>query len=100
MKLHKSITNREFKLLIKPKGLDRRRKITELSDQILKFCIKSKVDFFHLDNATTGLRNIYFYDTPGEDFRRNNVILRVRESRQNDWVQDRSEETHKSRSHE
>jgi hypothetical protein len=51
MKLHEAITNREFKLLIKPKGLDRRRKITELSDQILKFCKKSKVEFFHLDNA-------------------------------------------------
>jgi hypothetical protein len=100
MKLHKSITNREFKLLIKPKGLDRRRKITELSDQILKFCIKSKVDFFHLDNATTGLRNIYFYDTPGEDFRRNNVILRVRESRQNVWVDDWCEVTLKCRAHD
>ncbi|MBU3593856.1 hypothetical protein ICN42_07075 [Polynucleobacter sp. 71A-WALBACH] len=100
MKLHESITNREFKLLIKPKGLDRRRKITELSDQILAFCKKSKVDFFHLDNATTGLRNIYFYDTPGEDFRRNNVILRVRESRQNIWVDDWCEVTLKCRSHD
>ncbi len=100
MKLHKSITNREFKLLIKPKGLDRRRKITELSDQILQFCKKSKVDFFHLDNATTGLRNIYFYDTPGEDFRRNNIILRVRESRQNVWVDDWCEVTLKCRAHD
>jgi len=100
MKLHESITNREFKLLIKPKGLDRRRKITELTDQILKFCKKSKVEFFHLDNATTGLRNIYFYDTPGEDFRRNNVILRVRESRQNVWVDDWCEVTLKCRAHD
>ena len=100
MKLHESITNREFKLLIKPNGLDRRRKITELSDQILQFCKKSKVDFFHLDNATTGLRNIYFYDTPGEDFRRNNIILRVRESRQNVWVDDWCEVTLKCRAHD
>ena len=74
MKSKQGITNREFKLLIKPQGLDRRSRITALSEQILKFCKKSKVDFFHLDNATTGLRNIYFYDTPGEDFRRNNII--------------------------
>lgn len=97
MKSKTLITNREFKLLIKPQGLDRRSRITALSEQILKFCKKSKVEFFHLDNATTGLRNIYFYDTPGEDFRRNNVILRVRESRQNVWVDDWCEVTLKCR---
>ncbi len=97
MKSKQGITNREFKLLIKPQGLDRRSRITTLSDQILQFCKKSKVDFFHLDNATTGLRNIYFYDTPGEDFRRNNIILRVRESRQNIWVDDWCEVTLKCR---
>ena len=31
MKPHKLITNREFKLLIKPEGLDRRSKVLELS---------------------------------------------------------------------
>jgi len=77
MALHQSITNREFKLLLKPKGLDRRSRIAALSEQILKFCKKNKVEFFHLDNATTGLRNIYFYDTPGEDLRHNTIILRV-----------------------
>lgn len=97
MKSKLEITNREFKLLIKPQGLDRRSKITELSDQILNFCKKNKVDFFHLDNAQTGLRSIYFYDTPGEDFRRNNIILRVRESRQNIWVDDWCEVTLKCR---
>lgn len=97
MKLHPSITNREFKLLIKPEGLDRRSRITALSEQILKFCKKNKVDFYHLDNATTGLRNIIFYDTPGQDFRLNNVILRVRESRQNVWVDDWCEVTLKCR---
>jgi hypothetical protein len=94
------ITNREFKLLLKPKGLDRRGKIMLLSDKIVKFCKKSKVDFFHLDNANTGLRNIYFYDTPGEDFRLNNIILRVRESRQKIWVDDYAEVTLKCRTHD
>ena len=99
-KLHPSITNREFKLLIKPHGLDRRSKISALSEQVLKFCKKNKVDFFHLDNANTGLRNIYFYDTPSEDFRLNNIILRVRESRQNVWVDDFAEVTLKCRTHD
>jgi len=99
-KLHPAITNREFKLLIKPQGLDRRSRITALSDQILRFCKNNKVDFFHLDNASTSLRNIYFFDTPGQDFRQNNIILRVRESRQNVWVDDFAEVTLKCRAHD
>ncbi len=100
MKSKPLITNREFKLLIKPQGLDRLSRVTALSDQIIQFCHKNKVGFFHIDNATTGLRNIYFYDTPGEDFRHNNVILRVRESRQNIWVDDWCEVTLKCRAYD
>ena len=91
------ITNREFKLLLKPEGLDRRIKITQLQSLIVSFCQKNDVSFFHLDNANTGLRNVYFFDTPGEHFRRNNLILRVRESRQNVWVDDWCEVTLKCR---
>ncbi len=91
------ITNREFKLLLKPEGLDRRIKITQLQSLIVSFCQKNEVNFFHLDNANTGLRNVYFFDTPGEHFRRNNLILRVRESRQNVWVDDWCEVTLKCR---
>ena len=98
MKLYDSITNREFKLLIKPDGLERRSKVAALTDLIVNFCKQNKVGFSHLDNAASGLRNVYFYDTPKEDFRRNNVILRVRESRQNIWVDDWCEVTLKYRS--
>lgn len=97
MKLDKRITNREFKLLLKPEGLDRRSQIDQLSSLVMAFCKKSNIEFFHLDNANTGLRNVYFYDTPGEHFRRNNLILRVRESRQNVWVDDWCEVTFKCR---
>ncbi len=91
------ITNREFKLLLNPDGLDRRIKIAQLQSLIVSFCQKNKVNFFHLDNANTGLRNVYFFDTPGEHLRRNNLILRVRESRQNVWVDDWCEVTLKCR---
>ena len=97
--LDKRVTNREFKLLINPIGLDRRSRIAQLSALLVAFCQKSGVEFFHLDNANTGLRNVYFYDTPGEHFRRNNLILRVRESRQNVWVDDWCEVTLKCRAH-
>lgn len=99
MKLHNSITNREFKLLLKPEGLDRRSRIELLSTILVAFCKKAKVEFFHLDNANTGLRNVYFFDTPGEHFRQNNLILRVRESRQNVWVDEWCEVTLKCRAH-
>ncbi len=91
------ITNREFKLLLNPDGLDRRIKIAQLQSLIVSFCQKNKVNFFHLDNANTGLRNVYFFDTLGEHLRRNNLILRVRESRQNVWVDDWCEVTLKCR---
>eukprot|EP01037_Dinobryon_pediforme_P005959 gene5959-6030_t len=95
--MHKRITNREFKLLIEPKGLDRRSRIAELSDILAKFCKRSKVPFSHLDNAHTGLRNIIFYDTPDHHFRQNNLILRVRAPRRDVWIDDWCEVTFKCR---
>jgi len=95
--LDKKITNREFKLLLKPEGLDRRSRVGQLSNLLIAFCQKVGVQFFHLDNANTGLRNVVFYDTQDEHFRRNNLILRVRESRQNVWVDDWCELTFKCR---
>ena len=95
--LDKKITNREFKLLLKPEGLDRYSRITQLSHLIVAFCQKEGVDFFHLDNANTGLRSVYFFDTPEQDFRKNNLILRVRESRQHVWIDDWCEVTLKCR---
>lgn len=97
VKLDKKITNREFKLLLKPEGLDRHSRIVHLSHLLVSFCQKQGVEFFHLDNANTGLRSVYFYDTPAHDFRNNNLILRVRESRQNVWVDDWCEVTLKCR---
>lgn len=96
-KLDKKITNREFKLLLKPAGLDRHSRIVQLSHLLVSFCQREGVEFFHLDNANTGLRSVYFFDTPEHDFRKSNLILRVRESRQNVWVDDWCEVTLKCR---
>ncbi len=97
-KLNPQITNREFKLLLEPEGLDHRSKVNELIGKVRAFCEREQVEFFHLDNASTGLRNVFFYDTPGEHFRHNKLILRVRESRSNVWVDDWCEMTFKCRS--
>ncbi len=96
-KVHKSVTNREFKILIKPSGLDRRNRIDELSTKLMIFCKKQGIHFTHLDNATTGLRTVYFFDTPNEDLRNHNLILRVRESREDVWIDDWCEVTFKCR---
>lgn len=97
-KLDPRITNREFKLLLEPEELDHRSKVNVLIGKVRAFCERERVEFFHLDNASTGLRNVYFFDTPGEDFRHNKLILRVRESRSNVWVDDWCEVTLKCRS--
>jgi len=94
------ITNREFKLLLNPEGLDRRNKVMQLDSLVVSFARQSGLEFFHLDNANTGLRNVYFFDTPGEHLRHSNLILRVRESRQNVWVDDWCEVTFKCRAHD
>ncbi|MEI6113071.1 MAG: hypothetical protein WCP99_00755 [Burkholderiales bacterium] len=94
------ITNREFKLLLNPEGLDRRNKVMQLDSLVVTFARQCGLEFFHLDNANTGLRNVYFFDTPGEDLRHASLILRVRESRQNVWVDDWCEVTFKCRAHD
>jgi hypothetical protein len=97
-KLDSNITNREFKLLLEPEGLDRRARVNTLIGLVRAFCQREEVEFFHLDNAATSLRSVYFFDTPGEDLRHNKLILRVRESRSNVWVDDWCEVTLKCRS--
>jgi len=91
------ITNREFKLLLKPEGLDRRSQVNQLISLVRAFCEMAGVEFFHLDNAATSLRNVLFFDTPDGQLRHNKIILRVRESRRTIWVDDWCEVTLKCR---
>lgn len=93
----KGITNREFKLLLKPDGLERRKTIAGLQSFVQDFCTKRKVDFLSNETAATGLRNIVFYDTPEEDLRDRRIILRVRASRKDLWVDEWCEVTLKCR---
>ena len=95
--LDKLITNREFKLLLKPQGLERRKIVAGYQTFMQSFCKKQKVDYLSLESASTGLRNVVFYDTPDEDLRNNRVILRVRTSRKDLWVDEWCEVTLKRR---
>jgi hypothetical protein len=95
--LNPRITNREFKLLLKPEGLDHRSQINRLIYLVTAFCETSKVELLPIDNAATSLRNVYFYDSKAQDLRRHKVILRIRESRRTIWVDDWCEVTLKCR---
>lgn len=95
--LLKGITNREFKLLLKADGLERRRNIATIQTFMQDFCADRKIEYLPNETAATGLRNIIFYDTPNEDFRGNQIILRVRASRQDLWVDEWCEVTLKCR---
>ena len=98
IKLDKRITNREFKLLLKPRGLDRRHRITELQTEIQNLCEESGLLFTAPETLNSGMRNIYFVDTLDNGLRRNKLILRVRESRKEAWTDDWCEVTFKCRS--
>lgn len=93
----KAITNREFKLLIKPDGLERRRNVASFQTLMQDFCAKRKVDYLPNEAAATGLRNVLFYDTPDSDLRDRRIILRVRASRKDLWVDEWCEVTLKCR---
>lgn len=97
-KLDKRITNREFKLLLKPTGLDRHHRIAELQTAIHDLCDESGLLFSVPETLNSGMRNIYFVDTPDNALRRNKLILRVRESRKQVWTDDWCEVTFKCRS--
>ena len=93
----KGITNREFKLLLKPDGLERRRNVAAVQAQMQDFCANRKISYLPNETAATGLRNVVFYDTPAAELRDRRVILRVRASRKDLWVDEWCEVTLKCR---
>lgn len=97
-KLDKRITNREFKLLLHPDGLDRHSRIGQLQKAIHELCEANEIVFSAPETMVSGLRNIFFVDTSDGAFHRNKLILRVRESRSDIWLDDWCEVTFKCRS--
>ncbi|MBS1226936.1 MAG: hypothetical protein H6R17_213 [Proteobacteria bacterium] len=97
-KLDKRITNREFKLLLQPDGLDRHSRVGQLQRAIHELCDDAGIVFSSPETMVGGLRNVFFVDTDDRAFHRNKLILRVRESRSNIWLDDWCEVTFKCRS--
>lgn len=97
-KIDKRITNREFKLLLKPDHLDRHREIEAIKTIVQHVVEQAGLSFTTPETLSSGLRNVYFYDTEDASFRRNKLILRVRETRSDVWTDDWCEVTLKCRS--
>lgn len=97
-KLDKRITNREFKILLIPDRLDRHSEIDRVQRIVINLAQKMNVLFTVPDSISPGLRNVYFFDTDDESFRRNKLIMRVRETRSNIWTDEWCEVTLKCRS--
>lgn len=97
-KIDKRITNREFKILLKPDGLDRHREVEKIQKIVESLASQMKLNFIAPESMSPGLRNVYFFDTECESLRRNKLILRVRETRSQIWTDDWCELTFKCRS--
>lgn len=97
-KLDKRVTNREFKILLKPNKLDRHKEVDRIQKVVEALCAEMKILFTAPESMSPGLRNVYFFDTDDQSLRRNKLILRVRETRSDIWTDDWCEVTFKCRS--
>lgn len=97
MSLQPQLTNREFKLLLQPDGLDRLERVHALSGIVHQVADAAGIELNVPDNASPGLRNVFFLDTADQRLRRDRLILRVREPRHALWLDEVCEVTLKCR---
>jgi hypothetical protein len=91
------ITNREFKLLLKPEKFPARRALLDFNTLLENEAKKLGVRYEPFDPIDSQLRIVQFYDTPDQTLRKNHLILRVRQLRQGGWPDESWEVTFKLR---
>ncbi|HXO17257.1 MAG TPA: hypothetical protein VN909_03725 [Candidatus Dormibacteraeota bacterium] len=94
------VTHREFKLLLKPEKFPTRRALLEFNELLAKSAKKLGVRYEPVESLDSQLRIVQFYDTKGEDLRKNKLIFRVRQIRQGGWPDESWELTFKCRAPE
>ncbi len=94
----KVFTHREFKLLLKPERFPTKRSVFEFNDLLAKIAKDYKVSYDEFETVDSQIRTVQFFDTEGQDFRRNHVILRLRQDRSSGWPDETFEVTFKLRS--
>jgi hypothetical protein len=95
-----AITAREFKLLLKPGGFQTKRSVLEFNNQLAKMADDLGAEYEGFDRVDSELREVRFFDTPDEVFRKNHLILRLRRDRSSGWPDETWEVTFKRRSPE
>jgi hypothetical protein len=91
------ITNREFKLLLKPERFPARRALLEFNELLETESKRLGVRYEPLDPINSQLRVVQFYDTPDQTLRKNHLIFRIRQIRDGGWPDDSWEVTFKLR---
>jgi hypothetical protein len=94
------VTHREFKLLLKPEKFPNRRALLEFNELLAKSAKKLGVRYEPVESLDSQLRIVQFYDTKGEDLRKNKLIFRVRQIREGGWPDESWELTFKCRAPE
>src|SRR5271166_3285548 len=91
------VTHREFKLLLKPEKFPTRRALLEFNAFLAAAAAKLGVEYEPVESLDSQLRIVQFYDTAGQDLRKNRLIFRIRQIRQGGWPDDSWELTFKCR---
>jgi hypothetical protein len=94
------VTHREFKLLLKPEKFPKRGALTDLNELLIHAAAKLGVHYDPVESIDSQLRIVQFYDTKGQDLRKNKLIFRIRQLRQGGWPEDSWEMTFKCRAPE
>ena len=92
------ITHREFKLLLQADGFPTKRSVIAFNDELAKIATKLGVHYEAFDALDCGIRQVRFFDTRDQLFRKNNVILRIRRDQSGGWPDETWEVTFKRRS--
>jgi hypothetical protein len=92
------VTHREFKLLLGAENFSTRRSVIAFNDELAAIAASSHVDYEQFDALESGLRQVRFFDTPDQLFRKNSIILRIRRDQSAGWPDETWEVTFKRRS--
>jgi hypothetical protein len=92
------ITHREFKLLLKAENFPTKRSVVTFNDLMAKIAADLGVTYEEFESVDSQIRQVRFFDTADEAFRKNNIILRIRRDQSGGWPDETWEVTFKRRS--
>jgi hypothetical protein len=94
----RTLTHREFKLLLKADHFPTKKSVYEFNDLLAKIAKDNQVHYDQLETINTQIRQVRFFDTVDQDLRKNHLILRLRQDQTSGWPDETWEVTFKCRS--